>query len=82
MHAKEAVDALWKARGYLKLKPKQRHDKLGYQLDREAALGYLVTFLANLLDLVWVTRTTLALGLDDEFAAANHGVDLVAKAHG
>ncbi|EGB07924.1 hypothetical protein AURANDRAFT_2498, partial [Aureococcus anophagefferens] len=34
---------------------------------RVFALGYLVTFLANLLDLVWVTRTNLALGLDDEF---------------
>ena len=47
MYAKEAVDALWKARGYhkmkLKMKPKHREEKLGYQLDREEALGYLVT---------------------------------------
>lgn len=41
--AKEAVDALWKARGYLNMKPKQRKEKLGYSLDREEALGYLVT---------------------------------------
>ena len=43
MYAKEAVDALWKARGYHKMKPKHREEKLGYQLDREEALGYLVT---------------------------------------
>ena len=42
-NAKDAVDALWKARGYLKLKPKQRKERLGYALDREEALGYLVT---------------------------------------
>ena len=43
VYAKEAVDALWKARGYHKMKPKHREEKLGYQLDREEALGYLVT---------------------------------------
>jgi hypothetical protein len=43
VYAKEAVDALWKARGYHKMKPKQREEKLGYQLDREEALGYLIT---------------------------------------
>ena len=43
MNAKEAIDDLWKARGYLKMKPKQRKEKLGYQLDREEALGYLLT---------------------------------------
>ena len=29
------------------------------------ALGYAVTFLANLLDLAWVSRLNLALGVDD-----------------
>ncbi len=43
VNAKEAVDALWKARNYLKMKPAQRKEKLGYALDREEALGYLVT---------------------------------------
>ena len=43
VNAKEAIDALWKARGYLNMKPKQRKEKLGYALDREEALGYLVT---------------------------------------
>ena len=41
-NAKEAIDALWKARGYHKMRPAQRHEKLGYKLDREEALGYLV----------------------------------------
>lgn len=43
VNAKEAVDELWRQRGYHKMKPKQREEKLGYQLDREEALGYLVT---------------------------------------
>ena len=43
VNAKEAIDALWKARGYLNMKPKERKAKLGYTLDREEALGYVVT---------------------------------------
>ena len=43
VNAKEAIDTLWEARGYLKLKPKQRKEKLGYALDREEALGYVVS---------------------------------------
>ena len=42
-NAKEATDELWKARNYLNIKPAQRKDTLGYALDREEALGYLVT---------------------------------------
>ena len=43
VNAKDAIDKLWKARGYVKMKPAQRKLKLGYALDREEALGYLVT---------------------------------------
>ena len=43
VNAKDAIDELWKARGYMKIKPVQRKEKLGYQLDREEALGYVVT---------------------------------------
>ena len=32
VNAKDAIDELWKARGYLKMKPKQRKEKLGYAL--------------------------------------------------
>ena len=42
-NAKEATDELCKARNYLNIKPAQRKDTLGYALDREEALGYLVT---------------------------------------
>jgi hypothetical protein len=42
VNAKEAVDALWKERGYKKMSPAQRKAKLGYALDREEALGYVV----------------------------------------
>ena len=31
-NAKEAIDTLWKARGYLNMKPKERKAKLGYWL--------------------------------------------------
>ena len=41
-HAKEAIDALWKARGYVKMKAAERKQHLGYALDREEALGYVV----------------------------------------
>ena len=40
--AKAAIDALWKSRGYLELKPSERKARLGYALDREEALGWLV----------------------------------------
>ena len=43
VRAKEGIDDLWKARGYLKMKTAQRKQRLGYSLDREEALGYLVT---------------------------------------
>ena len=42
MHAKEAIDKLWKARGYQKMKAAERRARLGYALDREEALGYVV----------------------------------------
>ena len=38
--AKEAIDALFRARGYFKLKPVERKARLGYALDREEALGW------------------------------------------
>ena len=40
---KRAVDKLWKERGYAKMRPAQRHERLGYKLDLEEALGYIVT---------------------------------------
>jgi hypothetical protein len=43
INAKAAIDKLWKARDYLKMKPALRREKLGYALDREEALAYLVT---------------------------------------
>lgn len=43
VNTKDAIDKLWKARGYLKMRPAMRHQRLGYKLDREEALGYVVT---------------------------------------
>lgn len=42
INAKEAVKQLWASRRYDKMKPAQRHAALGYKLDKEEALGYLV----------------------------------------
>ena len=42
VNAKEAVKKLWADRRYDKLKPKERHAALGYKLDKEEALGYVV----------------------------------------
>ena len=43
VNAKDAIDELWKARGYVPMKGAQIKQRLGYALDREEALGYVVT---------------------------------------
>jgi hypothetical protein len=42
-NAKKAVDDLWKQRGYDPKKPELTKARLGYALDREEAVGYVVT---------------------------------------
>jgi hypothetical protein len=42
VNARDAIVELWKARGYVKMKAPERKAKLGYALDREEALGYVV----------------------------------------
>ena len=48
VNVKEAVDELWKLRGYMALKADAIKDRLGYPLDREEAVGYVVTSSLNL----------------------------------
>ena len=46
VNGKEAIDKLWKARGYVKMtwrQRSQRAERLGYKLDKEEALVYVVT---------------------------------------
>jgi hypothetical protein len=43
VNAKKAIDQLWKLRGYDPKKPALTKAKLGYALDREEAVGYVVT---------------------------------------
>ena len=43
VNAREAIDELWKQRGYDPKKPEETKAKLGYALDREEAVGYVVT---------------------------------------
>ena len=43
VNAKSAIDTLWKQRGYIKMTPDQIKARLGYRLDREEGVGYLVT---------------------------------------
>ena len=42
-NAKAAVDELWKQRGYDPKKPEETKQRLGYALDREEAVAYVVT---------------------------------------
>lgn len=42
-NARDAILKLWKIRGYDQMKAAERKAKLGYALDREEALGYVVT---------------------------------------
>ena len=42
VNARDAIVELWKQRGYVKMKAAARKAKLGYALDREEALGYVV----------------------------------------
>jgi hypothetical protein len=42
-NSKAAVDALWKQRGYDKMKSAVIESRLGYKLDREEAKGYVLT---------------------------------------
>lgn len=48
VNAKEAIDELWKGRGYTKLRPVELEQRLGYKLDREEAVGYVLTSALNL----------------------------------
>ena len=43
VNAKAAVDEFWKVRGYVTLKPDEIKGKLGFRLDREEAMGHVVT---------------------------------------
>lgn len=43
VNARDAIDELWKQRGYDPKKPEQTKARLGYALDREEAVGYVVT---------------------------------------
>ena len=47
VNAKEALKLHWAKRRYDKMQPKQRHAALGYKLDREEALGYMVASALN-----------------------------------
>jgi hypothetical protein len=42
VNARDAILELWNVRGYVKMKAPERKAKLGYALDREEALGYVV----------------------------------------
>ena len=48
VNGKGAIDDLWTARGYVSLRPEQIKQRLGYALDREEALGYVVTSALNM----------------------------------
>ena len=48
VNTKVAIDELWRARGYDKLRPEQIEQRLGYKLDREEAAGYVLTGALNL----------------------------------
>ena len=48
VNGKEAVDDMWKERGYDKMQPDEIRDRLGYRLDREEATGCAVTSARNL----------------------------------
>jgi hypothetical protein len=43
VNSKEAIEELWKQRGYDSKKPDATKARLGYALDKEEAVGYLVT---------------------------------------
>eukprot|EP00966_Prymnesium_polylepis_P009428 217401-Prymnesium_polylepis.1 len=43
VNTKDAIDELWNVRGYVSMKGAQIKQRLGYALDREEALGYVVT---------------------------------------
>ena len=43
VNAKEAVDELWRQRGLDPKKPELTKARLGYALDKEEAVGYVVT---------------------------------------
>ena len=47
-NVKKAIDALWKQRGYNPKKPALTKERLGYALDKEEAVGYVVTGVMNL----------------------------------
>ena len=51
VNAKDAIDELWKQRGYDPKKPEATKARLGYALDKEEAAGYLVTGALHLLRL-------------------------------
>ena len=48
MNGKDAVDDMWKERGYEDMTPDEIRDRLGYRLDREEATGCVVTSALNL----------------------------------
>ena len=48
INAKAAVASMWKARGYDPKKPEATKARLGYALDKEEAIGYLVTGVLHL----------------------------------
>ena len=48
MNGKDAVDDMWKERGYKDMTPDEIRDRLGYRLDREEATGCVVTSARNL----------------------------------
>ena len=48
VNAKEAVDEFWKQRGYDPKKPELTKARLGYALDKEETVGYVVTGAMNL----------------------------------